>query len=624
MAQIVKGLNKIVVNVGNGVNKAKKAADKVLWGSVNETPAVPATGSVATGSVATTSSPKPTKVGSFIQSGLFNVLDALLQVDLCAVVSTVITTADNQLAKTKRSGTPTKIEKALYDLQDNAILVRQAIDTFYATPNQVLQDLKNPNPQAAPAPGTTPETNTPSTGSLAGSNMQKYNYGIVGKYAQVVFKNIGGGLQIAQGTVGATTQITQGALSDPDVKAALSLIPGFNAQINALQDYLGVVDRYADFRTIPNEEFQDLLKKLDTVRGVCVTIENLSITGALNLTNQFIGTDIRSQIALLNQFLNPIKIVPTIKDVNNSLRSFINTCKTIQVYIRVGRGAVKIAITLVRIFQFIASLISNTPAPLMFLTYDVTAKLENAKEAAKSNSSALMKFLGQLNSLLGILLGVVQYLVDNTNALLQRLERLISILSACPSMEGSELVTQLQATQKDLIQVRDELNQILADYESRQPDEYAPYKIVIIEEELVDEGIRNRRRRGVALDLNGIQVAQSDLTFATDDAVIIQEVKLILRSMGLISSEISETDLVIQQSLRYLDTDELDTNELIADSPDGDTGLNTYLQGLSGTSRFRAKTRARLKDNAKKANERVAKNRDRSSQYLGTINRRSR
>lgn len=617
MAQIVKGLNKIVATVGTGVNKAKKAADKVLWGSINETPIIPASG---------TPSPQPirTRVGSFIQSGLFNVLDALLQVDLCAIITYLTSTANNELAKVKRSETPTRAEKALYDLQDSAILLRQAIDTFYATPNQVLNDLRNPQPSATPAPGTTSETNTPPTGSLVGSNMQKYNYGIVGKYAQIVFGNVGGALQIAQGTIGATNQITQGALADPDVRAALSLIPGFNAQINALQDYLGIVDKYADFRAIPNDEFQELLKKLDTIREVCVTIENFSLAGALNLVDQFIGSDIRSQIALLNQFLNPVKIIPTLKDINNSLRTFINTCKTIQSYIRIGRGVIKIGITLVRIFQFIASLISSTPAPLMFLTYDVTARLENAKEAAKSNSSDLLKFLGQLNSLLGIILGVVQYLVDNTNALLQRLERLIAILSACPSMEGSDLVTQLQATQKDLIQVRDELNQILADYESRQPDDYAPYKIVVVEEELVDEGITNKRRRGIALDLNGVQVAQSDLTFATDNAVIIQEVKLILRSMGLISSEISETDLVIQQSLRYLDTDELDTNELIADRANGDTGLNSYLQGLSGTSKFRAKTRTRLKDNAKKANERIARNRDRSSQYLGTINRRSR
>lgn len=617
MANVVKGLNKIVTNVGNGVNKAKKAADKVLWGSINETPAVPAPGIPVP-------PPTKTKVGSFIQSGLFNVLDALLQVDLCAIITYLTSTANNELAKVKRSETPTKIEKALYGLQDNAILVRQAIDTFYATPSEVLKDLKNPQPSAAPIPGTSSETNPPPPDSLVGSSMQKYNYGIVGKYAQAVFRNAGGALEIAQGTIGATNQITQGALSDPDVKAALNLIPGFNTQINALQDYLNIIDKYADFRAIPNDEFQELLKKLDTIREVCVTIENFSLAGALNLVDQFIGSDIRSQIALLNQFLNPVKIIPTLKDINNSLRTFINTCKTIQSYIRIGRGAIKIGITLVRIFQFIASLISSTPAPLMFLTYDVTARLENAKEAAKSNSSALMKFLGQLNSLLGIILGVVQYLVDNTNALLQRLERLIAILSACPSMEGSDLVTQLQTTQKDLIQVRDELNQILADYESRQPDDYAPYKIVVVEEELVDEGITNKRRRGIALDLNGVQVAQSDLTFATDNAVIIQEVKLILRSMGLISPEIGETDLVIQQSLRYLDTDELDTNELIADRPDGDSGLNSYLQGLSGTSKFRAKTRTRLKDNVKKANERIARNRDKSSQYLGTINRRPR
>lgn len=597
MAAILNGLNKFNLAIGKGVTAGKKAADKVLWGSVNETPAIPASG--------TPGPPKKTKVGSFIQSGLFNVLDALLEVDLCNIITYLISIGDNKLAKVKRSETPTKIEKALYDLQDAATLTRQAIDTFYATPGQIIRDLKNPPQQPTPAPGTTPETNQPPAQDLVGYDIQKYNFGIVGKYIKEVFSYAGSSLQLAQGAISGVNEITQEGLADPEVAAALRLIPGFNTQINALKDYLNVIDKYADFRSIPNQEFQDLLKKLDTIRSVCVTIENLSLAGALDLAQQFIGTDIRSQIAQLNQYLNPLKIIPTLKEINNSLRTFINTCKTIQTYIRIGRGVIKIAVILVRLYQFIAKLIASIPAPLMFATYDVTAKLENAKEAAKENSSALLKFLGQFNSLLGILLSVVRYLQQNTEALLQRVERLLSILNSCEALAGSDIVKQLNDTQADLIQTNKDLLQILTDYDTRQVDEAAPYKIVIVEEELVDEGIQNKRRRGIALGLNGIQVTQSDLTFATDENIIKQEVILKLRAMGLLDANASIIDQAILDALRYLNNDTMDTNELIVQTASGDSGLASYLQSIAGTSKFKAKTRTRLKNIASKAKSQV-------------------
>lgn len=616
MADITTGLRKFIKVIGKGINTAKKAADKVLWGSVNEAPAVPAPGTPAP------TVPKKSKVGSFIQSGLFNVLDALNSVDLCNVLDYLITSADAR--KKKRSETPTAIEKALYDLQDKAALIRDAIDKFYAFPSDILSNLKNSDPQAAPAPGTEPPSQPPPDNALVGSAMQKYNLGIVSRYSSNLFKSANNLQAEAQGAIAGVNAMTQQTLVDPDVQAALSLIPGFNTNINALQDYIGLADRYADFRAIPNDEFQSILKKLDTTRAVCVTIENMSLGSALDLAQQFSGLDIRSQIAKLNQFMNPAKIVPTLKEVDSSLRSFIATCKSIQSYIRIGRGIIKIALFLVKIYKYIAKLISQTPIPLMYATYNVVSALENAKEAAKENSTKLELFLLDLNDLMGVIIGVVTYLQQNAVALLQRVDLLISKLEQCTALDGSEVLTQLQSTRQLLIATEQELANILTEYNTKaNPDsvEYGSYTIRVVEEDVVDNAIGNRRRRGIALDANGIVAAQSDLTFATNRAVIIEETKIKLVSLGLISPELSPTDLFIIEAMTYLGNDNVNMDDLNIPQSNTSTGLNNYLNSLPGGRVMRQRAKTVLNANSAAAKKAIASQMTNTSQYTGIINR---
>ena len=616
MADITTGLRKFIKVIGKGINAAKKAADKVLWGSVNEAPAVPAPGTPAP------TTPKKSKVGSFIQSGLFNVLDALLSVDLCNILDYLISSVDAR--KKKRSETPTNIEKALYDLQDKAALIRDCIDKFYAFPSDILSNLKNPDPQAAPAPGTKPPSEPPPDNTLAGSAMQKYNLGIVSKYSATVFKSANNLQAEAQGAIAGVNAMAQQALVDPEVQAALSLIPGFNTNINALQDFIGLADKYADFRAIPNDEFQKILKKLDTTRAVCVTIENMSLGGAIDLVQQFSGLDIRSQIAKLNQFMNPAKIVPTLKQVDNSLKSFIATCKSIQSYIRIGRGIIKIGLVLIKIYKYIAKLISTIPAPLMYATYNVVSALENAKEAAKDNTSKLELFLQDLNELMGVIMGVVLYLQQNAIALLQRVEILISRLEQCTALDGSEVLAQLKTTRQSLIAAERELASILADYNAKaNPDsvDYGSYTIRVVEEEVVDTTVRNRRRRGIALDVNGVLAAQSDLTFATNTAVIIEETKIKLITLGLVSPELSPTDLFITEAMTYLGNDSVNMNDLNIPGSSSSIALNSYLNTLPGGRVMRQRVRKVLNANNASAKKAIASQMTSTSQYLGVINK---
>jgi hypothetical protein len=95
---------------------------------------------------------------------------------------------------------------------------------------------------------------------------------------------------------------------------------------------------------------------------------------------------------------------------------------------------------------------------------------------------------------------------------------------------------------------------------------FGKYDIRVVEEEVTDLSIRNKRRRGVALDTNGQIVAQSDLTFATNNAVIIAEVQQQLVAQALVPAGLGQVDAAsiatIAESVNYLDSNDVVDNDL--------------------------------------------------------------
>jgi hypothetical protein len=132
-----------------------------------------------------------------------------------------------------------------------------------------------------------------------------------------------------------------------------------------------------------------------------------------------------------------------------------------------------------------------------------------------------------------------------------------------------------------------------------------------VEEELTDKSIKNKRRRGIAVDPDGAIVAQSDLTFATNTAIIIEEVKVKLLSSNLVSSQFNLLDAsdlaVIATSVNYLENDTVLSGDFNFDSlrkeskdlPDSadesqGLGLNAFINNLSGGRRLRKRVRTAL------------------------------
>ena len=117
------------------------------------------------------------------------------------------------------------------------------------------------------------------------------------------------------------------------------------------------------------------------------------------------------------------------------------------------------------------------------------------------------------------------------------------------------------------------------------------------------------------MDQSGAIVVQSDLTFATNTSIIIEEVKVKLVSSGFVKSQFSSfggSDLaVISKSLTYLeDNTALDSNfnfdallQDLGDSPnnvetdnarDG-LGLNSFINNLDGGRKLRRRSRDAMK-----------------------------
>ena len=190
-------------------------------------------------------------------------------------------------------------------------------------------------------------------------------------------------------------------------------------------------------------------------------------------------------------------------------------------------------------------------------------------------------------------------------------------------MKDSDVIAELKLSVSQLTDLRDQLATYIIQYDSKtNPDTaiFGKYDIRVVDEEITDPSVKNKRRRGIALDQNGFIVTQSDLTFATNTAVIIEEVKVKLVAAGLVQPSLGSlgaNDLaVISQSLDYLDSNDVMQDDLNIetsqnqDTPDNEnenlgTGLNAFINKLPGGRRLRARVRKSLSESNAKLKSQV-------------------
>jgi len=630
---IANGLTKVVKTTAKLVGKLQIGINKILWGVNNQVPTVGRARvvikdkKVSYNFTQQTPAPKPPGQGeNLITAGLFNALDLLAELDLCNIIASL--TDMIHLKKKPRGPLPWKPPASwLYFVQDRCGEIRVFIDKYLAYPNEFIGSYLGVGPNAIPpqplsnqqqrdkdttaaSQAADPNATPPAEGGTA---VSKYN---------VYFL-----MQAIKETTSAFTG--PNSIFSAEEQTLLSTVPGLGGALNFLDDFVETVNKYSDYRNIPNEDLQKIISKINEVRSICVTIENLDFRSALGLAANYLGVNIREEIQKLSDFLNPAQIIPTLKDINNSIRSFIKIGQQIQGMLSLGQFIIKIALVFNKVFKFLIKFFSALPIPLIGSTAGSQTIVQDAKEKAKDETDGVTRILKAVNGLLSVLVLFIRYLVTNANELLVRLDRILTNLEACEAMKDSDVLAELQTTRGALVDLRDQLLTYLDDYDSKtNPDTamFGKYDIRIIEEEVTDPGITNKRRRGVALAPDGELVTQSDLTFATNPAVIIGEVQQKLLALGLVSTGQAMLDAatldVVAQSINFLDNNDISENDLNIDtSAKGSAAvaqqmnISNFLSDLPGGAQFKQNSQATTSAYAANAQTQVAKEK---SKPLGT------
>jgi hypothetical protein len=557
-SQTAKGLTPLINNSARLTGKLQNGINKVLWGSANVQPARTATYDPVSGSIkyspgpaTAPTPPAKTAVGSFVQAGLFNALDVLNSVDLCSVMTYLTDTINAKKSKRPPESEWSAIQATFYGLQDQAEFTQKAIDKFTAYPNIFIGSYVGTGPNAVPPQQAISESNAPAEG---GSKVTAYNLYFL--------------MQSIKDTFSFSNSSTNSLFTEED-KLVLSVVPGLGGNLNIIDDFIGTINKYSDYRQIPNDEVQKLLTKVTNLRSICVTIQNLDFKVGLAAVGNFIGVDVRAQIQKLNKFLDPTKIITDLKNINNALRTFIRIGRQVEGILKLGQFIIKLALIFAKVFKFIQVLFTTNPFPLIFATGGVQTVFQNTSEKAKTETNGIIRLLKSVNALLTVVLNFLRYLLVNTNELLSRLDILLINLQACDAVKDSDVVSELKQTQSDLIAFREQITGYITQYDSKTNANtamFGKYDIRVVEEEITDPSIRNKRRRGVALDTDGQVVVQSDLTFATNNAVIIAEVQQQLIAQQLVSSNSGQIDAanlaVIAESVNYLDSNDVIDNDL--------------------------------------------------------------
>ena len=599
---------------------------KILWGSLTNPPPRAIVKNADTGffeSVKGTTKQSLNKITDFFQSGVFNILDTINGLDICGILN-YVTNPTNNRPKPRPPKPWTNDQIALFYVQDRAAEVQSLIDKYLALPTTLVRSYAGIEPKIETQQQAVSGSGAPQGKSnISGTDVQKFNV-----------------YNLLQEIKAAFTVGDQNAVITAQDATLISQVPGLGGSLNFMDDFIGYVNQYTDYRNINNEDLQTILRKINQVRSVCVTIQILDFKNLVFAALEFLGVDVRAQIQKLSKVLDPTKLLPTIKQISNQVNAFVKIAQKIYNIISQVQFIIKILIVLLKVLKFLVKFFLGNVLPTLFLTMGVVAILEKARAAAELAIEKAIKRLEQINSLMSALLALVRYILANAIELLVKLEILIAKLEGCEAMKDSPVLDDLKASYQNLKDIKEQLEAYVANYEGKtSPNnaQFGGYSIRVVDEELTDPTIQNKRRRGIALDANGVLVAQSDLTFATNTSIIIQETKLKLASQGLIAPQFStfaDPDLaIVFEAAQYLENDDVLSEDFNFDSlvddnidpPDGSDeskgiGLNAFINNLSGGRRLRKRVRTAMDNSASKFKQQAAQDKVDGDRLFNTGN----
>lgn len=546
-----KGLEKIIGIIATFIINAQSSVSKILYGKFK-----------------LQNDPNANKIQKALDKGITNTLSDLVGINYCDIINYLINQAPGgkPFDPNDEPDDGSTFSRTKFFIQKQAFEVQKRIDEYY----QSYGSVNNPESR-------------------------------LGLYTLTREVN----------DIFATILNPQSGLNDPEI---LKTFPQTSAITNFLQDILNKFNQYQSVNDINQAELQKLLRLIEKIKAYCIAIIGLNSPAAfLNFANTISDGGIQEQIAKLNKIIDVPRFLPLIKQIINTANNINTLGRKLLGYINIGRAVIKICLILIKIYNVLKVFFVNIAIPSLFGTKGTDVALNDVfqEKLKEQGEKRFIKRLNQINAVLNLMAICVTTILAGIDDIIQKLTLIKLNLEAC----NPDLGKEIDDTIANLSSTRNELQDFLNQYNStgeRIDRQFGVYTIEIVTEEVTDEGISLRRRFGIARDTNGYIVAQSTPTFASLDLIIVNEVKTLLVSKGLVRFDLgalsSENALTVLESLRFLGNEDLSLEniqfnigdiEVMREEADA-LGLTNFINNLPGGKALRKKVRQMMAEQSSK------------------------
>jgi hypothetical protein len=379
---------------------------------------------------------------------------------------------------------------------------------------------------------------------------------------------------------------------------------------------------------------------MNKVRSVCIVIQAYNDPKTvLQQLDTLTKGKINDSIKQLDKILDPKKVVPFIKSIIKTTKSIVKIMANIVKYISLLQLVIKIGLLLIKIFYKLRAFFFGIPVPQVFNTVGGQTAISATYEDIILNNGLVyfLKRVAQINEILGLIRSVVSYVLNNVVFIIPKLELIARNLNSCDSCD-EDLKAELNQTIQELKEGADALQKYMDDYfdsVNNKNKTYGDFTIEIITEETTDIALSIKRRFGIALDGKKNKVVQSTPTFASDDTIIINEVKLLLSAGGYTNKSLtgmnpSDMAILIEATANLgepdITIDDINFTSILdsgLDAPDNENedeglGLNAFANNLPGGKRLRRRMRKMMAASLRNLNDDL-KSTDPSGKYTNNI-----
>lgn len=563
--------------VGNTNGKGMAAVSNNIWKSIlsyfNKFPEI---------FFGKTSSKKGQKSTNYKDYGVAYLTALIASLDLCSIINTISNLTENlNVAKFNPNQNPPpndfkwKIQKLAYEIQI-------AIDSF----NRIYSLSANPGATI----GTVIASISPSLQKLTSTEY----------------------------------------LGSEDMRKAFPQVDIINNQL------IEKLKRFQDVNTVSNTDNKSInntLKALSLIRNSCVLIQGLSTPANLSRYAQSaLGTSVYETIDKLGQDnLDPKKLADTIGSIQSFLIPINKGASFILKYIQYFQFIIKVSLTLVKIFRILINFLILLPLPNIILIAGINIGLSKGERKLDDYLKNTIKLLSEINLFVAMIVSLLKGLTAVLDQIISDLETILQKFKSCTrtgeNTNSADAITirNLEEQTNELKVTNQALKDFIVNYEAKKDNNkktYEGYTIEIRVEDVSDQNVLKTtlpRRYGIALDGAGIQAVRSDFTYASDDSVIINQVKLLLTSKGLVKPQeqlfTNEQMDILNEAMAAVEDNTISMDDIPSaptlseymDPPDNEDendglGLNAFVNKLSGGKRLRKRVKETMAASKEKLN----------------------